>query len=96
MVGAFPGGHSALMLVADRLRHVSATARGTHKYMNMRLPEEMDRNATAMAAIIMILNCRNDQNEQVFATTPSSSDSNADISAKQGANQVRPLAVTWP
>jgi len=31
VVGAFPDGHSALMLVAARLRHVSATAWGTRK-----------------------------------------------------------------
>jgi putative transposase len=45
VVGAFPDGHSALMLVAARLRHVSATAWGTRKYMNMRLLEEMDKDA---------------------------------------------------
>ena len=44
VVGAFPDGHSALMLVAARLRHVSATAWGTRKYMNMRLLEEMDKD----------------------------------------------------
>lgn len=45
VVGAFPDGHSALMLVAARLRHVSATTWGTRKYMNMRLLEEMDKDA---------------------------------------------------
>ncbi len=49
VVGAFPDGHSALMLVAARLRHVSATAWGTRKYMNMKLLEEMDRNTTYSA-----------------------------------------------
>jgi len=44
-VGALPDGHSALMLVAARLRHVSATTWGTRKYMNTRLLEEMDRDA---------------------------------------------------
>ena len=44
VVGAFPDGHSALMLVAARLRHVAATAWGTRKYMNMRLLEEMDKD----------------------------------------------------
>ena len=43
VVGSFPDGNSALMLVAARLRHVSATAWGTRKYMNMRLLEEMDK-----------------------------------------------------
>ena len=35
VVGAF--GHSALMLVAARLRHVSATTWNTRKYINMKL-----------------------------------------------------------
>ena len=43
VVGAFPDGHSALMLVAARLRHVSATSWGTRKYMNMKLLTEMDQ-----------------------------------------------------
>lgn len=43
VVGAFPDGHSALMLVAARLRHVSATTWGTRKYMNMELLKEMDK-----------------------------------------------------
>ena len=50
VVGAFPDGHSALMLVAARLRHVSATTWGTRKYMNMRLLEEMDTNAAYSVA----------------------------------------------
>ena len=45
VVGAFPDGHSALMLVAARLRHVSATTWGTRKYMNVRLLEELDKEA---------------------------------------------------
>jgi len=45
VVGAFPDGNSALMLVAARLRHVSTTTWGTRKYMNMRLIEEMDNDA---------------------------------------------------
>ena len=50
VVGAFPDGHSALMLVAARLRHVSATTWGARKYMNMRLLEEMDKEAAYSAA----------------------------------------------
>jgi putative transposase len=50
VVGAFPDGHSALMLVAARLRHVSATHWGTRKYMNMKLLEEMDKEAVYSAA----------------------------------------------
>ena len=40
VVGAFPDGPAALMLVAARLRHVSATKWGTRIYMNMKLLEE--------------------------------------------------------
>ena len=50
VVGAFPDGHSALMLVSARLRHVSATKWGTRKYMNIRLLEEMDKDAIYSAA----------------------------------------------
>ena len=50
VVGAFPDGNSALMLVAARLRHVSATNWGTREYMNMRLLEEMDKEANYSAA----------------------------------------------
>jgi transposase-like protein len=50
VVGAFPDGHSALMLVAARLRHMSATNWGTRKYMNMTLLEEMDKEAAYSAA----------------------------------------------
>ena len=35
VVGSFPGGPSALMLVAARLRHIAATRWGTRKYMDM-------------------------------------------------------------
>ena len=45
VVGAFPDGNSALMLVAARLRHVSSTTWGTRKYMNMNLLNEMDQEA---------------------------------------------------
>ena len=45
VVGAFPDGNSALMLVAARLRHVSGTHWGTRKYMNMKLLNEMDQEA---------------------------------------------------
>lgn len=50
VVGAFPDGHSALMLVAARLRHVSATTWGTRKYMNMDLLKEKDQEAAFSAA----------------------------------------------
>ena len=50
VVGAFPDGHAALMLVSARLRHVSATKWGTHKYMNMQLLNEMDNEVAYSAA----------------------------------------------
>jgi len=50
VVGAFPDGHSALMLVTARLRHVSATQWGTRKYMNMQLLKEMDREIRYLSA----------------------------------------------
>ena len=36
MVGTFPDGNSALMLVCARLRHVAGTQCGCKKYMNMK------------------------------------------------------------
>lgn len=36
MVGTFPDGNSALMLVCARLRHVAGTQWGCKKYMNMK------------------------------------------------------------
>jgi len=44
VVGAFPDGNSALMLVAARLRHVATTGWGTRKYMNMKLLDQFDQN----------------------------------------------------
>jgi len=45
VVGAFPDGRSALMLVCARLRHVVSTVWGTKRYMSMKalneLPETM-------------------------------------------------------
>lgn len=40
VVGAFPDGQSALMLVAARLRHISSTKWGTRCYLNMTRLEE--------------------------------------------------------
>ena len=36
VVGTFPDGNSALMLVCTRLRHVAVTQWGNKKYMNMK------------------------------------------------------------
>jgi transposase-like protein len=41
VVGAFPDGQSAIMLVAARLRHIAGTKWGTRRYLNMnRLQEQ--------------------------------------------------------
>lgn len=42
VVGAFPDGHSALMLCAARLRHVAGTQWGAKRYLNMDLLREQD------------------------------------------------------
>ena len=36
VVGSFPDGNSALMLICVRLRHVAGTQWGNKKYMNMK------------------------------------------------------------
>lgn len=45
VVGCFPDGNSALMLVCARLRHVAGTQWGNKKYMNMRHLEAMTDDA---------------------------------------------------
>ncbi len=42
VVGAFPDGHSALMLCAARLRHIAGTKWGQKRYLNMELLKEQD------------------------------------------------------
>lgn len=42
VVGAFPDGHSALMLCAARLRHIAGTQWGSKRYLNMDLLLEQD------------------------------------------------------
>lgn len=46
VVGAFPDGNSALMLVAARLRHISSTKWGLKRYMKMDDLEEEESKAT--------------------------------------------------
>jgi putative transposase len=41
VVGAFPDGKSALMLVAARLRHIAGTRWGTKRYLQMNRPAEV-------------------------------------------------------
>ena len=43
VVGAFPDGQSALMLVAARLRHIAGTKWGTRRYLNMDRLQEMEK-----------------------------------------------------
>jgi putative transposase len=43
VVGAFPDGRSALMLVAARLRHVAGTRWGTRKYLDMQRLRDQQR-----------------------------------------------------
>ena len=51
VVGNFPDGQSALMLVAARLRHIAGTRWGTRQYMDMeRLREQEQEKQTAEAA----------------------------------------------
>lgn len=45
VVGAFPDGNSALMLVCARLRHVAGTQWGNKKYMNMKHLEAAENDA---------------------------------------------------
>ena len=46
VVGTFPDGNSALMLVCARLRHVAGTQWGNKKYMNMKHLEAALDNAS--------------------------------------------------
>ena len=44
VVGTFPDGNCALMLVCARLRHVAGTQWGSKKYMNMRHLEVIEQD----------------------------------------------------
>ena len=46
VVGSFPDGNSALMLVCARLRHVAGTQWGNKKYMNMKHLEDTLEDAS--------------------------------------------------
>jgi putative transposase len=50
VVGAFPDGQSALMLVAARLRHVAGTRWGTKRYMDMNRLRAMSDNLPSESA----------------------------------------------
>ena len=47
VVGAFPDGNSALMLVAARLRHIASTKWGTRRYLDMTRLNEHDQQPQA-------------------------------------------------
>lgn len=49
VVGSFPDGKSALMLVAARLRHIAGTQWGLRRYMNMDRLKDQDKETRAMA-----------------------------------------------
>lgn len=44
VVGAFPDGHSALMLCAARLRHVAGSRWGSKRYLNIELIQQQELN----------------------------------------------------
>lgn len=50
VVGTFPDGNSALMLVCARLRHVASTAWGTKRYMSMKSLDVPDGAASDSVA----------------------------------------------
>jgi putative transposase len=50
VVGTFPDGNSALMLVCARLRHVASKAWGTKRYMSMTHLEEMQKEKANLVA----------------------------------------------
>ena len=49
VVGAFPDGNSALMLVAARLRHIAGTRWGTRRYLDMKRLREQEQEAAVTA-----------------------------------------------
>ncbi|QEG33398.1 IS256 family transposase [Bythopirellula goksoeyrii] len=50
VVGAFPDGNSALMLVSARLRHVAGTKWGTRKYLDMERLQETTKETSGVAS----------------------------------------------
>ena len=50
VVGAFPDGQSALMLVAARLRHIAGTKWGLRRYLDMNKLTAMATDQTMTAA----------------------------------------------
>lgn len=52
MVGAFPDGQSALILVAARLRHVAGTRWGSWRYLDMTRLRELEAAKEASKQVI--------------------------------------------
>ena len=50
VVGAFPDGNSALMLVAARLRHIAGTKWSSKRYLSMQLLRELEMEKQFEAA----------------------------------------------
>ena len=59
VVGTFPDGNSALMLVCARMRHVAGTQWGNKKYMNMKHLEAALDNALEMSRNVQSGNTQN-------------------------------------
>jgi transposase-like protein len=53
VVGAFPDGRSALMLVAARLRHIAGTRWGTKRYLDMERLREQEQEEPLVAAEVI-------------------------------------------
>ena len=51
VVGNFPDGDSAVMLVAARLRHIAGTKWGTRRYLDLGRLTEQEREREATAAV---------------------------------------------
>jgi transposase-like protein len=58
VVGAFPDGNSAIMLVAARLRHIAGTKWGSRPYLDMKRLQELktEREAAPSAVVELIAN----------------------------------------
>lgn len=54
VVGAFPDGQSALMLVAARLRHIAGTKWGTRRYLDMERLRTAEVEATRSDAAVAV------------------------------------------
>jgi transposase-like protein len=50
VVGAFPDGNSALLLVCARLRHIAGKTWGTKRYMDMDRLRDLDQSPVAQSA----------------------------------------------